>query len=200
MSSNEMIEWANANQGFGLITLTAIYVIATIAIVLVTLRSNMLMKRQMILMRDLEKERARPVVLFHLEFAKREDQIVDVVFHNIGRTAAYDVKATIEPELRRFWSGGISDTSPTALAFSFIPPGEKIIDSLGFINVFHREYESPIFSGKIRYKDSFGAKFCEEVAWDYSYRKIIGVVRKVKMDIGDQLETIAKELSRMNKS
>ena len=192
-----IIDWANSNEGFAFVLLTSIYVIATIIIVLVMLRSNSIQLRQITLLKDIEEERSRPLVIFYLNFSKRNTHVVDAVIRNIGESPAYDIKISILPEMRRFWNSGIKDLNPVEEGFQFLPPGEKIIDSLGMVSNFHKVYEGVVFKIKIEYRSASGKSYSSEHNLNYDYRTRIGPANVSKKDIGNILEKMEKSIGEI---
>lgn len=192
-----IIDWANSNEGFAFLLLTSIYVIATIIIVIVMVRSNFIQLKQITLMKDIEEERSRPLVIFYLNFSKRNIEVVDAVIRNIGRSSAYNVVINISPELRRFWGSGIPDTNPVEERFAFLPPGEEIIDSLGMVAKFHEEYHGVHFRVQIKYESSSGKLYESKNHLNYDYRLKIGPANITKKDTGAILEKMDKSLNKI---
>lgn len=138
--------------------------------------------------------------MFYLEFSKRESHVVDAVVKNMGLTPAYDVRITLTPELRRFWDGGISDVNPVEEAFSFLPPGEFIADSLGLISNFHEKYPDARFSGEIQYRDRENLAYREAFTLDYNYRKRVGIAIMRKESMSRQLDKIDRRLAELTQA
>ena len=58
----DTINWLNANQGATSALLTAIYVIATIILVIITIRGTRIAQQSLIALELFERKRARPYV------------------------------------------------------------------------------------------------------------------------------------------
>lgn len=160
-------------------------------------RSNSIASKSIESTNRIERERTRPVILFYLEFSKREVHVVDAVIKNTGFTPAYDIKVSLDPELRRFWNGGISNIDPIEPTFSFLPPGEFIADSLGLINAFHLKYPDAKFEGKVEYHDRTGKIYRESFVLDYNYRKRVGIAILSKRPTSKSLESIDQRLKQI---
>ena len=56
-----IIDWFNVNQGFSMVLLTAVYVLATILLVRQSRRANRIAQQNLESLWKLERERSRPV-------------------------------------------------------------------------------------------------------------------------------------------
>jgi hypothetical protein len=115
-----VMDYLNHNSGAVQVVLTAIYVIATIYMLISMLRGNRLVRENVRLITKMETERLRPLVYFDLV----ADGAVEAIVKNIGATAAYDIKIDLSPKIKtddRLRNGELSLTTST-IAFK---PGRK---------------------------------------------------------------------------
>lgn len=97
--TKNMIAWSNANTGFLMALLTAVYVLATIWIVYESRKNNRLMV-------IFEKDRVRPHVVFWVESDMQAHgkyfTAIDYIgkIRNEGASTAHDIQITTIPKLR----------------------------------------------------------------------------------------------------
>lgn len=140
-----IMNWLNANQGFVMALLTLVYVVATVFMAGLMVRSNRLTRRQ------LDEQRSRPAVIFNI--LSRGSSFY-AVLKNHGPTPAYAVSVSCAPPLVSHLGGKDMETALTAHPVSFLPPQQELADFIDFSPEFCRRYPEPIFTGKVQYKDS----------------------------------------------
>jgi hypothetical protein len=100
---SSLIQWFNANSGFAMALLTAVYVVATLVIVLQSRHTNKLQAEALRQSEEIELARKRPYVALSLEFerdtASRYDSSICLYAHirNYGAGAAINVLAVTDP-------------------------------------------------------------------------------------------------------
>jgi hypothetical protein len=72
MAEMRLMNWLNQNQGFVMAMLTFVYVIATIVIAVLSVKSNRLAQQNVETIVELEKNRLRPYVIFNLSSSIRK--------------------------------------------------------------------------------------------------------------------------------
>ncbi len=167
-----MIDWANANSGFLLVILTAVYVVATIAMWRSIARSNALASKSLAQALFIERARTRPYLAISLHIEDKggtKDHpgapYAHIVVANHGQSQARNVEITIEPALK---SKGTLGGVMTEIAPYFIEhvtpgiaPGQSLSDALGFTSSLFERYNPSVFSGLIKYEDASGSTYKE---------------------------------------
>ncbi len=174
-----MIEWMNANSGFMSALLTAVYVIATIAILFVMITSNFLARKGLEQAIELERSRVRPYLSITTKIIKYRDEndkiglpIAYLLLKNHGESQAYNVRSEINPLLYSKVSIGGKDVKKTPYfvenIISNIAPKQILIDSLGFTQRLFETYEKPIFNIIITYSDSLGKVYTDSYVINFA--------------------------------
>jgi hypothetical protein len=173
---------------------TAIYVVATIVMMNSMARSNQLARAGIELTAKIEAERIRPHVLFYLEFDVDGSNSATAVLVNIGATAAYNVRVSVEPKIEVRWHQEDPETGLTRKAIPYLPPGHREVDLLDVIPEFLKRYPRPEFHGEVKFHDSQGTEYTVPVHLGYEYRQHIG--RSRRPHPGEELKNLRTELIR----
>jgi hypothetical protein len=165
-----MIDWANLNSGFLLVLLTAVYVLATVAILSVMTWSNKLLRKSIEQTAEIERARIRPYLSIFLKHTKSKNSksmpsspTGYLFLKNSGLSYAYKVSITMTPQI---YSECMRGSKKTKIVPFFvdnetpsIAPGEKLSDFLGFLSEIYSLFENPVFKGQISYFDAFGTEY-----------------------------------------
>lgn len=162
----QLIEWCNSNQGFAVILLTAVYVIATIVMVWHMGRSNRLASKELAEVAELERRRTRPYLVFDLESHRK---FVYAVLRNIGQTSAYKVSIQVNPVLEHSDKAASRPLSLVSSTIQMVAPGREFRDLVDFGPKFYKRYKEPRFQGSVNYQDTQGETFDEEFDIDMSF-------------------------------
>ncbi len=163
-----------------MVVLTFVYVVATIVIVFFT-------RKSVTTTIALEKNRLRPYVIFNIS-SSTTSHMTFASIRNLGLTAAYDVKVTIQPELE---GARGQPSSLTAYPILFLPPGDEVTDVIDFSPTFHQKYDNPLFEGSVEYRNHAGDRFNEPFRIDLTLLKKRTFTRD---SIGDELKKINETL------
>lgn len=187
-----MIEWLNANQGFALTLLTLIYVVANIIIVVIMTRANKLTAESINTAIQLDRERTRPSILFHLDTGL--SGFVEASLKNIGATTAFDIMVSVAPKLNTSVGGHIIvDFAEEPVAS--LPPGASISTLIGVFHKIEDEYPELVYKGDVQYVDATGKHFTEPFKIDLSIHKHLQhLARNDIHDVAIQLEKIHRTL------
>jgi len=173
--SGYLIGWCNENTGFLMALLTAVYVIATISIVIESQRSNRFAAK-------FEKDRNRPHVVFWIEADMRTNtkRFTNINFvgkiRNEGSTTAHNVRITTDPVIRARQGVGLGGENayytPTFLEAetSLLVPNQTITETIGPTKFLleDNEDESLRFKVKIDFRDIGGESYSCEYEIDLS--------------------------------
>jgi|ERR1039458_9941544 hypothetical protein len=157
----KLIEWLNQNQGFALIALTFVYVIATIVMAYLMIQSNNLNAKNIAQALKIEKDRTRPYVMFDLRF---EGWDVYAILKNYGATPALNVKVDIKPELTNTLRHSPAPCLLTTQIYSYLAPEKEMVESINGSPNFWDLYKEPKFTGRITYQDTNGEKYEDALA------------------------------------
>jgi hypothetical protein len=188
------VNWLNQNQGVVMATLTFVYVIATIVIAGLSVKSNRLAQQSIETIVELEKNRLRPYVIFNLSSSIRK-KITFASIKNFGLTAAYNIKVSIDPALTHHYDGQSPLTHRDIL---LLPPHERITDLIDSSPAFHQQYPDPVFKGVVQYEDSNGKQYKEPFRIDLTFLKKRVYVRDAS--IADELKELNKTLVLINRN
>lgn len=187
-----MIVWFNQNQGFVLSVLTAVYVIATLIILCFMSHSNRIAARSIEISQRLHHEQTRPYVEFDIVY---RDSSIYAELQNHGKTAAFDVHVSLEPQLNSI--GGKRVSTLLRNTIGMLAPGREISDFIDVSHQFHEQNQLQ-FSGTVTYRDTSGENYQEDVNLDLQYYKeTLTVARR---DVGQELERMREELQRINQT
>lgn len=190
-----IIDWLNHNQGIVMVVLTLVYVVATIAIVFLTLKATRVNQKTLDTAIALEKSRLRPYVLFNIS-SSIANKTTYASIKNLGLTAAYKVRVSIQPKLEHLHD---VESPLTARGILFLPPGEEITDVIDSSPAFHQKYPNPLFEGTVEYENSEADKFQEPFRIDLTFLKKRLYVRQSSVvdelnQVNETLAVIAKHL------
>jgi len=164
-----MIDWCNANQGFVMVVLTLVYVIATIAIVQLARHSNKIAQANLKTLVDLEREKARPLI--------DVDLVPDSIFlslhvSNRGLTPAYDVKFSVTPTLE--YLGGREQSVPLAIldnGLTSLAPGSTTKTLIGSFLELKEANPNLQYTGEVVFEDADGRSYTSPVNIDLRWRE-----------------------------
>jgi len=193
----QTVNWLNQNQGFVMAMLTLVYVVTTIIIALLTLKATTLSKKNLDMAIELEKNRLRPYVLFNISSSIAKKTTYASI-KNLGLTAAYNVRVSIQPKLEHLYDG---ESPLTAREILFLPPGEEVTDVIDSSPAFHQKYPNPLFEGAVEYENLDADKFNEPFRIDLTFLKKRLYVRDSSVidalnQVNETLAVIAKHLER----
>lgn len=157
-----MVEWLNNNQGFVLSILTAVYVIATILILLATVWSNRIASRAIEHSQELHRQQTRPYVVFDIIC---DGKFATASLHNYGTMPAFDVAVQLDQEFK-----SIANRKSTLLRnpIGMVAPGRTISDAIDSSPAFH-EKNTLEFSGTVSYSDAANKRFEDRISLDLRY-------------------------------
>lgn len=191
-----MIDWLNANQGFALALLTALYVIATIVLVAVSVRSNRLHAENTSTIVELEKLRNRPIVL--LKIVITNHTFISVLLNNVGESTAFDVEVDIDPMLKR--TEPIAEDEQISFLHNrtlSLPPKAELKSLVAYVKQLKEKHPDLTYEGKVRYKDKEDNHYSEPFRIDVSDQLDgIEIKRKTIHHVAENLEGIEKQLKR----
>lgn len=151
------INWFNANQGFSMVLLTTVYVVATILLVLHSNRANRIAEKNLDSLWKLERERTRPHVVIRFEFSM---PLVSVVVSNIGQTTARDIRFDMadKPTI------AIPEKKGAPIPFlnstiASLAPQEELRTVVGTWADIRNVWATLSYSGTIFYKTSDGQEY-----------------------------------------
>lgn len=173
MALREIVSWSNANSGAVMSVLTAVYVLATLLILLQSRRSADLQAKALKQAAELEVDRLRPRILATLEFVpgalSRHDSMafVHVTITNIGPTAAVDVLVRFDPELVGEPFDG-KERRPAIIncPLSLVAPHQRVRDLIDGGIDFMKRFENVRFAVNASYKDVAGKSYSEQYEID----------------------------------
>lgn len=129
----------------------------------------------------------RAYIIFDIE---SDEGIFIFTLQNIGKTPAYDVKLSSEPDLQIFNVSSLNYVFKNQI--KFFPPGKVIKSDFDYSDDFFDREISPTIT--INYKDIEGKLHTEKTIVDLSFRKQL-VYRK-----SQKIEHIVKGLEKINQS
>jgi hypothetical protein len=137
-----VIEWLNKNQGFVTALLTFVYVITTIALAYFALRSQRLAQRHLQLTLELEDRRTRPYLTFDVVI---RSGLVYATLRNSGRSAVFDVKVDIVPQINRQVGDRLMESGLTKHLLGCVAPGLVLEDVINSGPTFLSQFKEPVF-------------------------------------------------------
>jgi|GEM_PF-2114115 len=150
----------------GLLIVTIFYAVETRKIAKRMGEANKLAEENMILTKELESQRMRPIVYFDIQVDK---YFVHLVIKNIGESTAYNVKVNLKNDFI-VEIGDSKWVSPlTSETITQIVPKREIrhtATSTSFTDNVDLKY-----SGQIEYDDKIGTKYIEEFIIDNNWTK-----------------------------
>ncbi|MEP6820873.1 MAG: hypothetical protein ABI946_00825 [Chthoniobacterales bacterium] len=196
-----LIDWLNHNQGATLALLTAIYVLATLVLVIVTLRGTRIAQRSLQAAERFERERARPYVTMSL--VNRPLSVIQFRIENVGATAAYDIRINMTPELFILEGGeNVYPSEESEKPHPFIRRGLPYLPPKAFeMNVitlsfkrFQTRYPQQRFEGTITYSDMQKASYTDPLLIDMSVQEGLSFISD--SDIGAELKKLREAIER----
>lgn len=196
-----IVNWLNQNQGFVIATLTLVYVATTILIALMTLKAVKVSEKNFDLAIQLEKNRIRPYVLFNLSSSIAQRNTYASV-KNLGLTAAYNIRISINPKLEHHYD---VESPLTSRLILFLPPSEEITDVIDSSPAFHQKYPESVFEGVVEYEDSQANEFKAPFRIDLTFLKKRIYVREPTTagelkQLNETVAAIAKQLKNLERS
>ncbi|MEX1013835.1 MAG: hypothetical protein WDZ80_01580 [Candidatus Paceibacterota bacterium] len=190
----EIIEWINYNNGFFLVILTAVYVIATIVTVRKISKSNKIAQENIKVFTEIENDKSRPVLSFSVELVKK--MIVVAKVKNIGPTTASKIKIDTDPELKEFDSGKrirfLSEVIPS------LPPNAELSTVLGTYPEYKEKFGDKVITGFIEYSRIGRKSYREEFNFDLTINEGLSWVTEYTVhDCVKEIEKIRKEISHI---
>lgn len=173
--------------------LTFVYVVATIIIVGLSVKSTRLAQKNLDTALQLEKNRVRPYVIFNISSSMAR-KYTYASLKNRGLSAAYNIRISIEPPLVHHHDGHSPLTHRHIL---FLPPDEEITDVIDMSPAFHETYKEPLFEGTVEYEDLTGNKYNEPFRLDLTFLKKRIYIREAS--IGDELTQMNETLIAISK-
>ena len=204
---NNFFSWLNQNQGATSVLLTAVYVIATIVLVVITVRGTAIAQRSLEAAHRFEQERSRPFV--SLTLLNQPLGIIQMVVENIGATAAYDIRFAVEPVIRIVEGQSQSDDHvhvdpPEAYerdhpfitkGLAFLPPKAREQNLIAMsLRRFEEVYPQQRFTGTVFYADARGQRYEDPILIDLSTQTGLGFISEP--DVAEELQKIRELLEK----
>ncbi len=192
MNMNDMIVWCNSNQGFVMVLLTFVYVIATVAIVMLAKRANKIALSNLKTLEELEREKSRPFIDVEIV---ADAPFLSLQISNQGLTPAYNVKVSMTPNLL-YLSGRGKDTALGILEHGIgsLAAGANTTTLIGSFRDLKETNPSLQFNGTATFNgvDNQGHEtpIHIDLRWMESNSSIH---RKTIHDVANQLEKLQKE-------
>ena len=181
-----MIEWLNLNQGFVFALLTSVYVVTTIVLVILNLKSLQHAA-------DAERRRYRPCVIFDIY---SEQFMLYASLKNIGTSPAINVHLSSKPEIFKEFSKQHRLCPFIKYGVSFLAPGREVRDAFDFGGNFEKHFPGKRFTGTVSYEDSDCHTYNESFDIDLSYQNELAYV--LGKDIGTEIEHLYKSVERLS--
>lgn len=175
-----MVAWLNQNAGAVMAVLTLVYVVATLALVLLNWWN-------LRVLRELDRRRSQPYVVFDLV---GKHHAIHAVVRNAGLTAAKDVRIQTTPQLERG-----NRTSPlTTQGVAYLAPGREFWDFIEGGPAFFQRYVPPRFSGRVSYKDTDGHEYDEPFTIDLEFQRTLMSVPIP--DVAEELKKVREAIEK----
>jgi hypothetical protein len=188
-----MIDWFDKHQGFSLVMLTAVYVIATVIIAFVMTRANQLARKNIEVALQLEHRRSRPYLVFDIEARGLN---VFAVLRNIGQSAALDITIQIEPKIMA--EGTKKECSLTRSKILCFAPGREVTDLIDVRPKAEKQYGDFVFTGNVSYQDTAGRQYTEPFRIQPSFQFDIPVLQNMEQhEKSRELSNIARALENI---
>jgi len=193
----DIISWFNGNAGFAMALLTAVYVVATMLIVLESRRTNRIQRRLLEQAEELERSRRRPYVVFSLDFehkvASRHDTLIYVYasIQNFGATSAHRITVRTTPSLQGRLGVDSGPRKPAIVdsEITFLPPGHSKRDLVGLSEFLFKDHadEALRYAVIVQYADIVGTAYREEYVIDLAAQKETLETTDVRMTLQHQM-------------
>ena len=195
-----MLEWINSNQGFVMVVLTAVYVIATIAICLFNYKSAQATREQVAESTRQFEETNRAVVTVYADFIRNGlfvlcisnsgNKIAKEINVNINKEFIENIKESYLEDIEKFvgsnFSLGIGQSF--FLALGGLLDYEKLSKESMFIQLTYQD-------DKRKYSDNVEIRL-KEIAWSLNYTSPI---TDIQHDIKKQRENVEKLSDNLEK-
>jgi hypothetical protein len=200
-----LVEWFNNNDGFAMALLTAVYVLATLAIVIESRRTSRLQKRLLEQSEAAERSRKRPYVIFSIDFERIQGRnesstYVYATVRNVGVTSAHDVVVTTTPDLKGRLGIDSKMRHPATVGsvIAFMPPNYELKDLVAYAPFLFQDNkdEELRFQIGVAYKDSVGETYSEQYVIDVAAQKESSDIERAEALIGLKLVEQAGRISR----
>jgi len=183
--------------------LTAIYVLATIVLVIVAKRANSIAEQNVRDLTKLEQERLRPLV--EVRVASDVPFLV-LRITNHGQTPAYGIRVQTDPHIKAVMGGeGVYPSAKTEKSIGIIEHGmgslgagssESVI--LGIFSRVEEVYPEMRFTGSVTFRSFTGVEYSSPIDLDLRYMKgALHVNHKTIHDVANRLEEICRELGHL---
>lgn len=200
---SDVLSWCNQNQGFVMVLLTGIYVVATIGLAFIGARANAISQKNMAVLAEIEQERSRPLVDVRLE---NEAPWLALKVTNHGQTPAYNVQIETVPRIQLLLGG--DNTVPKEKTERQIGIIEHGIGTLGagvceeaLVGSYARLRETnPAmrFTGKLTYRSVSGKVYESPINLDVRYMENSWHrSRKTTHDLVTEMEKIRSEIGHI---
>lgn len=199
---NEAIDWINTNEGVIRTGLTVFYFLMTLIMVWATLGAVRIGESTLKEMQAAHSEEMRPEVIFDIVF---EGEDVDFRVKNYGRTAARNLRLSIEPNLliRAGWTSSNRDTEKDPYRFSDLSMFRSGIEMLGpdedyseHVDVafrFFKRNEERRIRGAISYEDQAGNPYRFDIDLDLAPYADRGFI------VTNEVDELIKHLDRLKR-
>ena len=189
-----LITWFNKNQGFSMVLLTTVYVVATFLLVLYSHHANRIAQKNLDSLWKLERERVRPHIIIRFEFSM---PLVSIVVSNIGLTSALDIRfdMDIKPTI------AIHEKPNEPIRFLNTPlaslaPQESLSTVVGTWKNIREHWSTLAYSGSIIYKTSDGIEYSEPFSINLAdHEGLLYSSKKGLHEIAEAIEYLAKDPS-----
>lgn len=181
-----LINWFNTNQGFSMVLLTTVYVVATVLLVCFSNRANRIAQKNLESLWELERERTRPHVVIRFEFSM---PLVSLSVSNIGQTSALNVHFEM-PEKPTL---AIPEMKGKQIPFlnspiSSLAPQESLKTVLGSWKNIREAWSNLSFSGTVFYKTTNGIAYSEPFSVNLADQE--GLIYSSKKGLNEIAEAI----------
>ena len=174
--------------------LTFVYVVTTIVVAWVMMKSNQLSAKNIAQTLKIEKQRSRPYVMFDLQVRGFNTY---AILKNFGATGAQNVSISVEPELKYTIHRQSRICGLTAQPFGYLIPGREVIEMVDGDEMFSKLYPKPKFNVRVTYSDIDGEKYEDSfvITFDPAAGKIVILSEQEKAV--RQLEDVKRELTEI---
>ncbi len=193
----DAVKFLSDNQGALTVLLTAVYVVATLVIVILTFLQLRAAKK-------LEELRVRPIISFEVS---NSAGVVSFVVRNLGQMSARNLVIQVEPELKCLMGGKgclppeekeesislLTKKTPT------IASGQAVSGFVAFWERFQGRYPELLFKCKLAYEGPGGQEYQDAFELDLSsYKGLKTIKAKNISDIAVHLEDISQSLRKIS--
>lgn len=185
---NEIIDFLNKNSGAFLFLATTLYVLTTGVYVVLTNK----MLRETIKMRESQTE---PRIFINVQPVEGARFILNMVVHNIGPGAAYNLRFKVEPDITIRTGRTLSDINLFKQGFKYLAPNQKlecmvansIEEAKKEEKILHKVSVSYQNKDKRFYAETFVLDFTEYFGMRYAdidpYKDIVEKIEAIHQDL-----------------